>query len=138
MGEAFIRAERPYASRVEYARDLARLIREGGPVPGDANPRWCVDPRSIDPGTGAVRQREILATPAEAAGSGCLDCKKLVILHGRKALEAGHLVEVVMSMASEVAHWWLRINGIPFDPSVAAGMPPLPPEETRWAVIVRV
>src|SRR5689334_16619452 len=106
---SLLRPERPYASRAEALHDMARLVREGGPVTASEGPTYCLDP----PG------RDILATPHEVDNARCADCKKLSIRAARKALDAGHQVDLVFSTTGRpTEHVWIRVDGNPVDPSV--------------------
>lgn len=125
---AFLRPERPYASRVEALHDWGALVQEGGPVTGPP-PAYCPDPDG----------RDILATPEEIDQKRCAECKKHAIREARVQLDAGHEVDLVFSVSgSKTEHISIRVNGVPFDPAREAGMPPLAPNINRGAVIVPV
>jgi hypothetical protein len=125
--KALLRPERPFASRAEALHDMTRLAREGAPVTSDEGPAYCVDP----PG------RDILATPAEVDAADCADCKKQSLRAARKALDEGHQVDLAFSNTGRPQeHMWIRIDGVPVDPAVAAGMPPPPADVYRGGVIV--
>ena len=128
-GGALLRPERPYESRVELLLDVATLVLQGPSVDDAALPLYCLDPDG----------RSILATPAEIAAAKCAECQKHSILAARKALDRGHRVELVVSNTGRPdEHMWIRVDGIPDDPSVKAGMPPPPDDMRVGAVIVEI
>ena len=122
------RPEYPYRTRAAYLRAMAALVREGGSAT-DAAPGYCVDPVG----------RDIFATPDEIEAKSCVDCKKHAILAATRARAAGHQVDLAISVTGRPhEHVWIRVDGIPVDPSVAAGMPPPAPALYRGGVIVSV
>lgn len=106
---------------------MVRLVREG-PPPGPGSPHYCLDP----PG------RDVLASAAETAAARCAECKKLATLAARRALDEGHEVDLVFSMGSGVGHVTIRVDGVPQDPSVDAGLEGVPEGINHRAVIVRI
>jgi len=126
---ALLRAEVPYESRAEYLRELGRLARRGPAPPDTLVLPWCRDPEG----------RDIFATPSEIAKAPCADCKKQAVLAARRAIDAGHRVDFVMTSDSlPEQHIWIRIDGVQVDPSIPAGMPPLDPRRRERPIIVNV
>jgi hypothetical protein len=126
---ALLRPEVSIESRAAYLRVLGEHIRRGPAPPASLRLRWCRDPEG----------RDIFAAPYEIARQRCADCKKLSVLAARRALDAGHDVDLVMTSDMEPEqHVWLRIDGRHVDPSIAAGMPPIDPRRRERPVIVNV